>query len=99
MLSRFGNHSNKLPNTGIESNNPASRLAVAHNASKQPIPFPFALPATAPKRLSTPLVRKETIQLLPDGEPGLFFRSNAANAFWLVGKECNLLLIRYCVVH
>jgi len=48
---------------------------------KQPIQFPFALPATAPKRQPTPTVQKETTTAFAFGEPALFYRSNAAHGF------------------
>jgi hypothetical protein len=50
---------------------PALRFASpnAHNASKPQIQFPFALPATAPKRLPSPTVQKETSNLIHFVEP------------------------------
>jgi hypothetical protein len=47
---------------------------------KQPMQFPFALPATAPKQQPAPTVQKKTAAFA-FGEPALFYQSNADHGF------------------
>jgi hypothetical protein len=86
MLSRVGNHSNKLPNTGIESN----RLIASRFASMLPMPpstntVYFGTSATASKRLPATEQKETKANILTYSDEAnfliLFSKRNKGSSF------------------